>query len=73
MIEIGEFMTIPPSVSLDGLMRENKILEQRNSNFAAYVVIGAVASTVLLICFIKAKQEAEKYKVRLADLENEAI
>lgn len=53
---------------MDGLMQDNNLLKQRNSNLAAFAVVGLVASTILLVYYLKAKQDAEKYKVRLAQL-----
>lgn len=68
MIEIGQFKTVSPTFSMEGLMQDNNLLKQRNSNLAAFAVVGLVASTVLLVYYIKAKQDAEKFKVRLAQL-----
>jgi hypothetical protein len=68
MIEIGQYKIVPPSFSMDGLMQDNILLKQRNSNLAAFAVVGLVASSILLGYYLKAKQDAEKYKVRLAQL-----
>jgi hypothetical protein len=68
MIEIGQYKIVPPSFSMDGLMQDNILLKQRNSNLATFAVVGLVASSILLVYYLKAKQDAEKYKVRLAQL-----
>lgn len=68
MIEIGQYKIVSPSFSMDGLMQDNDLLKQRNSNLAAFAVVGLVVSTILLVYYLKAKQDAEKYKVRLAQL-----
>ena len=68
MIEIGQFKTVSSTFSMEGLMQDNNLLKQRNSNLAAFAVVGLVASTILLVYYLKAKQDAEKYKVRLAQL-----
>jgi len=68
MIEIGQYKIVPPSFSMDGLMQDNILLKQRNSNLAGFAVVGLVASSILLVYYLKAKKDAEKYKVRLAQL-----
>ena len=68
MIEIGQYKIVSSSFSMEGLMQDNNLLKQRNSNLAAIAVVGFIASTVLLVYYIKAKQDAEKFKVRLAQL-----
>ena len=68
MIELAQFKTVSSTFSMEGLMQDNNLLKQRNSNLAAFAVVGLVASTILLVYYLKAKQDAEKYKVRLAQL-----
>lgn len=69
MLEMGQFKTIAPSVSMDNLLLENARLKTREVNLTRIAIGSIIVSVILLAYYLHLKEKQKKKEVRIVNPE----